>query len=200
MQDHLSIQLLNRYREGDPQAASELFDRYVQRLMGLARSRLSAKLARRIDPEDVIQSAYRSFFGGAAAGNFDIRQSGDLWRLLAAITLNKLRMQARRHTAEKRNLSCEDSISMPDDMQGLAPQALAHDPQPEEVVAVAELLENVMTGLSAQHRRMLELRLQNHNIQEIADDVGCSERTVRRLLDRVKTEFQQNLAAVAEPV
>ena len=200
MQDHLSIQLLNRYRSGDPEAASELFDRYVQRLMGLARSRLSAKLARRIDPEDVIQSAYRSFFGAAAAGNYDIRQSGDLWRLLAAITLNKLRMQARRHTADKRDLGCEDSISMPDDMRGLAPQALAHEPQPDEVVAVAELLEHVMTGLSAKHRRMLELRLQNHNIQEIADDVGCSERTVRRLLDRVKSEFHQHLASVAETV
>ncbi len=92
-----SIELLSRVRQGDEQAASDLFDRYVERLIKLARSRLSAKLQRRVDPEDVVQSAYRSFFSHAQDGRYQLHKSGDLWRLLAAITVNKVAVtQIRR--------------------------------------------------------------------------------------------------------
>ena len=53
-----SIQLLARWKAGDEAAATEIFDRYVQRLAGLARSRLSEKLRRRVDAEDVVQEAF----------------------------------------------------------------------------------------------------------------------------------------------
>src|SRR6188508_3437537 len=73
--DDKSMQLLNRVRDKDPQAAMELFDRYVQRLVALVRVRLSPKLKRRIDPEDVVQSAYRSFFMHAQTGQFSLQRS-----------------------------------------------------------------------------------------------------------------------------
>ncbi len=60
--DPLSAQLLIRWREGDQAAADALFRRYAERLIGLVRLRLSEKLARRVDPEDIVQSVYRSFF------------------------------------------------------------------------------------------------------------------------------------------
>lgn len=193
MPDDLSIALLNRYRDGDEHAAGELFERYVYRLMGLARNRLSNRLARRVDPEDVVQSVYRSFFRAAAEGNYELQRSGDLWRLLVAITLNKLRMQARRHNADKRSMKCEESIALSPGSFGITPERVAEDPQPEEVAAVSELLEQVMEGMTVQQRKMLELRLQNYKIEEIAVEVGCSERTVRRLLDQVKQRFQSDL-------
>ncbi len=193
MPDDLSIALLNRYRDGDEHAASELFERYVHRLMGLARQRLSNRLARRIDPDDVIQSVYRSFFRAAAEGSYELQRSGDLWRLLVAITLNKLRMQARRHNADKRSMKSEESIAMSPGSFGIAPERIAENPQPEEVAAVSELLKHVMEGMTIQQREMLELRLQNYKIEEIAAEVGCSERTVRRLLDQVKQRFQTDL-------
>ena len=64
MPDQNSIQLLNRVRSDDSGAAEELFERYLQRLLALVRTRLPGKLARRVDPDDVVQSAYRSFFTG----------------------------------------------------------------------------------------------------------------------------------------
>src|SRR5437879_3375640 len=97
-----SAELMARWRQGDQEAAEELFRRYAERLLALARSRLSARLARHVDPEDVVQSAFRSFFTGARADRFALRRSGDLWRLLVAITLHKLQHQVERHTAGKR--------------------------------------------------------------------------------------------------
>src|ERR1700679_4129725 len=62
MADEWSGDLLARWRAGDQQAATEMFHRYANRLILLARSRLSPRLSHRVDPEDVVQSAYRSFF------------------------------------------------------------------------------------------------------------------------------------------
>src|SRR5688572_26050654 len=102
-----SAELLNRVQRGDGQAAELIFERYASRLAALARSRLSKRLSRRIDPEDVTLSAWRSFFIGAAEGRFTISRGGDLWRLLVAMTLHKVHHQARRHSAKRRSLNLE---------------------------------------------------------------------------------------------
>src|SRR5271165_5672841 len=105
--EEISKLLMARWQSGDSAAADELFRRYADRLAALVRSRLSSKLARRLDPEDVLQSAYRSFFAGARAGRYELKRGGDLWRLLVAITLHKLQDQADYHGAGKRNINIE---------------------------------------------------------------------------------------------
>ena len=56
-----SQELLRHFQKGDSRAAELIFDRYVRRLLALARSGIGPKLRRRIDADDVVQSAYRSF-------------------------------------------------------------------------------------------------------------------------------------------
>src|SRR5689334_7407570 len=68
-----SLVLLERFRRGHERAAAEIFDCYFQRLAGLARSRLSPRLASRTDPEDIVLSVYRSFFSGARRGRYALR-------------------------------------------------------------------------------------------------------------------------------
>src|SRR5262249_27654834 len=105
--DDVSVKLVARWQAGDQQAAAELFHRYAVRLIALASSRLSSRLATRVDPEDLVQSAYRSFFSGAREGQYELQQSGDLWRLLLVITLRKLHDQVRRHTRAKRDVDAQ---------------------------------------------------------------------------------------------
>src|SRR5262245_3026211 len=107
MADTPSAELLARYRRDDQAAAEELFRRYAGRLTALARSRLSHALAPRVDAEDVVQSAYRSFFVLARDGDVLLRESGDLWRLLVRITLRKVYRSARRHRAGCRSVERE---------------------------------------------------------------------------------------------
>jgi RNA polymerase sigma-70 factor (ECF subfamily) len=191
MTDELSAELLARWQAGDQAAADALFTRYAERLLGLVRQRLSAKLARRIDPEDVLQSAYRSFFVGAREGRFALRRGGDLWRLLAAITLHKLRRQVECHTAAKRALEREGS-----DKEGAAglkldPQWLTEEPSAETAAALADEVEHLMRHLVPLERRMLELRLQGWTFKEIAAETRRSERTVRRFLERLREHLER---------
>jgi RNA polymerase sigma factor (sigma-70 family) len=192
--DNTSADLLARYSDGDESAATEMFRRYVERLTLLARSRLSPKLAARIDPEDVVMSAYRSFFVGARRGQFSLRRSGDLWRLLVSITLHKLYRGAKRHTAEMRSVDLERHIPQGLDVTGTA---LSREPTPDEAVALADELEAVMSQLDSFAQRVLELRLQGERLAEIAADTGRSERSVRRSMETIRRQLAQRLGAEA---
>jgi RNA polymerase sigma-70 factor (ECF subfamily) len=187
-----SVELVEKYRRGDQNAAAMLFARYVGRLTSLAQSRLSSKLARRIDAEDVVQSAYRSFFIRARDGQYHLHNSGDLWRLLAVITMNKLRRKVEHHSAGKRQIDQEQN-DHGDEGQPLYHEALTREPSPSDTVAVLEEVELLTRGLTDVQRRMVELRLQGYLIEEIAEEVARSERTVRRVLDKVKDCLEQRL-------
>jgi RNA polymerase sigma factor (sigma-70 family) len=174
-----SVILLERFRDGDELAAEALFSRYFERLTRLARRRLSARLASRTDPEDIVMSVYRSFFKGARAGRFSLGRGGDLWSLLASITNHKLLRQVRHHSADCRSVEVE--LSLEHAMAGRSP-VQRREPSAEEAVALADELEWVFSNMDVFGRRVLELRLQGSQLSEIAQEVGRSERTVRRAL------------------
>lgn len=185
------LSLVARWRGGDQQAAEKLFGLYAGRLIALAQGRLSNRLAGRVDAEDVVQSAYRSFFSGARADRFSLQHGGGLWRLLVAITLHKLSDQVDRHTAERRTVDAERHFAGEDSLVALGARLAVRNPSPVDAIALADELEQVMRSLEPQPRRILELRLQGHDLAEIATQVACSERTVIRVLKRIKEQLAQ---------
>jgi RNA polymerase sigma factor (sigma-70 family) len=187
--DDETMHLLAQWRGGDARAADALFRRYANRLIALARSRLSSKLARRVDPEDVVQSAYRSFFAGAREGEYDIQRGGDLWRLLVTITLNKVRNQVKHHTADKRNVKAEQPFGSEDSLLGIQASLFTEDPSPMTALTLVDELEGVMRTLEPLERRILELRLQGHTQYEISSLTGRSVASVCRLLAWVKEQL-----------
>jgi DNA-directed RNA polymerase specialized sigma24 family protein len=193
--DEPSVELVARWRRGDQEAAAALFGRYVDRLVALTRARMSEKLARRLDPEDVVQSAYRSFFVAARDGRSVPGPGGHMWPLLVAITLRKLYDQFDRHTADKRALNREQNLPADNSTFGLSPELLARDPSPVEAMALAEELADIMSGLEPLHRRILELWLQGKDREEIAAATQRSLRTVRRVLETVQYLLEQRCRA-----
>jgi len=180
-----SAQLVERYRQGDPQAAEALFARYVERLTEMVRWQMAPALRRRLDPEDAVHSAYRSFFVRARNGEFVLERSGDLWRLLVTITLNKLRRQIVHHRAQKRSVHKDRSLD-----DGALHAEIASGPSPLEALAAADELESFMKRLSPLERQVLELRLRESRWDEIAAATGRSERTVRRALEQIRRLWQ----------
>jgi len=176
-----SADLLERFRQGDPGAADALFARYVERLTQMARWHLSDLMQRRIDPEDAVQSAYRSFFIRARQGQFSLERSGDLWRLLVGITLNKLHRQIAHHRARKRSVALDRPLA-----QTAFRSIASADPSPLEAMMAADELQSLMAVLTPLQRQVLELRLQDCRWDQIATATGCSERTVRRALEQIR--------------
>ena len=76
-------------------------------LIGLARVHLGGRLRRKVDPEDVVQSAYKSFL--IRYGKADLSTEGwdGLWGLLTLITIRKCADRAHYHQADCRDLHRE---------------------------------------------------------------------------------------------
>lgn len=191
--DTTSADLLARWRAGDQTAAEEIFRRYFERLLALAQSRLSGRLARRIDPEDVVQAAYCCFFLAARQGRFAFSDRGDLWRLLVSITLHKLRQSTEYHAAGKRSVSREFDLRSTGQSRADPDVVLARDPTPAEAAALADTVERALRGLGPFERRMVEFWLQGYALEEIAEATDSCERTVRRVLGRVKERLGRGL-------
>lgn len=187
------VHLIERWRQGDQAAAQALFELYVARLVAVVGDRLSSRFVRHVDPDDVVQSAFRSFFVGARDGRFDFERDGDLWRLLVAVALNKLRMSVRRYSTQKRSADREENVPSIDALCTEHVEVFAREPTPVEAVALADEVETLMSRLTDKERQILEMRLQGFNLEEIAVDTGRSERTVRRVIDKVRELLEQAL-------
>ena len=175
---------------GDERVANDFWQQYGARLQGLAVEYLTTRLQRRVSPEDVVQSVCRTFLMRARTGQFELADRDSLWRLLCAITLTKIRQQARFHGRQKRSVQRERSLG-DTGLQGW--DAPASQPTPAEAAEFADQLQQLLTGMDDEERRVVLLRLEDRTCEEVAEQLGCSERTVRRILKRVQHRWQQLL-------
>lgn len=181
--------LVDLWRAGDEAAARRLFDSYVDRLVALARRRISQRLASRLDPEDIVQSVFRTFFGRLKKGQFCIEDQDDLCKLLVRITVHKSLQQVAFHKAAKRDPNQETCQG--DQSQERLQELLARDPSPEEAVAFVDHLEQFLNRLRPQERQILEMRLQGYSNDEIAQKLDIYDRKIRRVIERIRGLAEQ---------
>lgn len=174
--------LLSAWQAGDERAAAILFERYVIRLTALVRSRLAKSLARRFDAEDIVMSAWRSFFVRVRAGSLTADNEISLWHLLATMTLRKLSRQVRVHTADQRSIERETT----DDSTSALNPAIAEEPAVEHVVMMTDEILRVMESLGDHDAQIAGLLLQGRSIGQVVTALNCSDRTVRRTLEHIR--------------
>lgn len=185
--------MIEGLRTGDSQVLLEFWKRYEGPLERIAERNLAAGMRRRFGADDVVQSVCRTFFRRMQGGEFQFGDAESLWRLLCAITLTKLREKARYHQRAKRGLQNELPPVESDRADVFAPESPG--PRPDEAAEFTDLMETVLAALDEEERQVLELKLQDCTHEEVAERLGCSERTVRRVLKRVQTRLEQTLAA-----
>lgn len=183
--------VLRGLRDGDRQVLHDFWKQYGEALHNVAEKNLARGLRRRVGPEDVVQSACRTFLRRAGIGEFRLADSEELWRLLCAITLNKVREQTRFHMRQKRGLAQE--VQAPQDSVGSAIPIAAPGPTPAQAAEFADQLEQLLSGLDEEERKIVDLKLQDYTQDEIAQHLHCSERTVRRILKRIQARLQRDL-------
>ena len=186
--------LIDGLRAGDDRIVREFCDQYGEALHRVAERRLPAGVRRRVGPEDVVQSACRTFLRRARGGEFQLADSEALWRLLCAITLTKAREQTRFHLRQKRGLDRETPLTPPPGGSG----ATGHDaadphPTPAQAAEFADFFGQALAGLDDEERQVVDLKLQELTNEEVAERLGSSERTVRRILKRVQSRLTRVL-------
>lgn len=174
--------------------ADAVFNRYAGRLMRVARDRLGGRLQSKVSPEDVVQSVFKSFFRRQHEFEFKNDDSDGLWGLLVVITIRKCSKWADVFGADKRSTEREGSLDSSSASGQLWHEAVDRDPGPEEAAMLSELIERLMQRLDSRQQQMLALRMQGLELEEIADQVQSSRRTVARVIAEVKSVLRELLA------
>lgn len=177
--------VMARLQAGDQRAAREVFDRFVQRLIALAGTRLGSKFRRKLDPEDVVQSVFQSFFARHVNDRYELTNWDGLWGLLAAITIHKCGHKIEHFQAACRDVATEDSASIVTDDSRFDWEAVARDPTPAQLAILDETIVSLLRDLDERDGQIVLLVLQGWSTEEIAREVRCSERTARRIVNRV---------------
>jgi RNA polymerase sigma-70 factor (ECF subfamily) len=187
-EDALFLDLIERVRAGDDRAAEELLRRYEPAIRRTVRARLrDASLRRLLDTVDICQAVAQSFFVRVALGRFELNRPEDLLKLLTAMARNKLNKEVHRQRAARRDHRRTHGAPVEDQ------QPVAAGPTPSQQVAARELLQQAQLRLSAEERRLLELRQEGRSWDEIAALVGGNAEALRkrlaRAVDRVAGEL-----------
>jgi len=186
-------ELIRRWRNGDDEAAAVIFERYRIRLISLVRSKLSKKLARRVDAEDIVLSAYRSFFVLAQSSTRPSSDSVDLWPLLTTITLRKLAHHARFHSAEKRTVDHEQW-----DDSSLFEFVASREPSVEDAAMMCDEIENLLGRIDETAREVAVLTLQGFDVVTISKKLNLNERTVRRAIERIVAMIPRDVVETSQ--
>ena len=166
--------LVRRFRLGSQDAAALLHGRYARRLRGLVRARISPAMARRLDDEDIVQSAFGYFFEAVGRDGYDVPVGEELWGLLMVITLYRLRTRSAFHLAAKRD------VRMTVDVESLDHAARETD---AGLSAMMDLtVREALGGLGESQRSVVQMRMDGYEVAEIAAKLGRSKRSVERIL------------------
>jgi RNA polymerase sigma-70 factor (ECF subfamily) len=179
--------LLRRLQHGQADASTELYLRYAERLLALTAAQTAPDLARRIDPEDIVQSVFRTFFRRAILGHYTIPDGEEIWKLLLVIALNKVRTVGAFHRAAKRDVRRTFG-------GGAFDRAVESQSGRDEAALslLRMVVEELLESEPESHRRMIELRIEGHEVNDVAAAVQRSKRSVERVLQ----EFRQRLDAL----
>ena len=181
--------LIDGLRVGDPVVEREFWDRHGAALQRLADGHIKGRLKARVEADDVVNSAYRTFLRRARGGEFQLPDSAALWRLLCAITLTKVREQVRFHRRQKRGVDQEVPLAPATDSRAEGMAVADPGPPPDEALLIADQMQHLLAALDAEERQIVELKLQDLTHEEVAAQLDCSERTVRRILKRVEARL-----------
>jgi DNA-directed RNA polymerase specialized sigma24 family protein len=198
---------LDQAQAGDSDAAQQLWQRYFDRLVRLARAKLQGAPRGMADEEDVALSAFDSFYRGVEQGRFPrLNDRDNLWKLLVVITARKagkLKRDAGRH---KRGGRGEHDASTPHDASPSPPPAMgkekeddleldelvSREPSPEFAVQVAEECQRLLDGLKDDVARAVALaKMEGYTNAEIAAKLDYAPRTIERKLAVIRGRWEK---------
>jgi RNA polymerase sigma factor (sigma-70 family) len=163
-------------------AAAQFYERYMEKLMSLVDRNLAARFSSRVDPEDVVQSIFRSWFAGAKDGRIKPSSKDEVWKLLSVVALNKVRNKVKFHDRQRRAVARTDSGS---ELLNSVPE-----PTQEDAAAFLDLVEVAGNRLDERSRRTLELILEGKTVEEIGRELGRSTKSVARYKSEIGKVLQ----------
>ena len=177
-------------KDGDSAAVAQLWARYFHQLVSLAERKIGSAALRVTDGEDVAASVFESLFAGAQKERFqELTDRDDLWCLLMALTRQKSTDHIRHAKARKRGgkmVRVDERLLL---------EIVSNEPTPQFLVEADEMFHKLMEVLpDSSLRSVAQGRMQGDTIEEIADRLECTRRTIQRKLELIRVLWSSELA------
>ena len=148
---------------------------------------MGSELGRRVDADDVVQSVFRTFFRRSRKGGYEVPEGEELWKLFLVISLNKIRSTAAYHRSAKRNVRNTSALGERDVAASASEEQEGYD-------TLKMVIDELLAELPVTQREIIALRIDGHEVNDIAERSKRAKRTVERVLQN----FRQRLAQIIE--
>ncbi len=140
--------MLDRVALGESSAASALLDHFRKRLRTMVSLRLDHRLARRLDPSDVVQDALAEAHRRLPA--YSAERPIPFYPWLRRIAWERLLQLQRQHIgAKRRTVLKEDGPPLSEDSEMLLAERLAQSGTPSEQAVRREVSQRVRAAIAA---------------------------------------------------
>ena len=191
---------IEQLKAGDRTAAQKLWERYFEKLLRLARARVRRVSRRMADEEDVVLSAFNSFFAGVEHGRFaKLDDRDNLLRLLLVITARKAHDLAQHERRQKRGGpgTADKPAQPPTGTTVSTDQALAsildRGPTPLFAAQVADECRRLLDCLDDEQQSVAVWKMEGYTNEEIAAKLGCAVATVERRLRSIRGAWEKDV-------
>ena len=194
MTTQLSTQrLIQEVQEGNHGALDELCTRYLPRVLAAVRLRLGDRLRQKLESADIVQQVMIDAF--QKVKSFDFATEGAFLKYLNRVAENRIRDEADRWTAKRRDVSREISLGERSPGSGM-PLIQVEDRaarSPSSIISLGEDLDKLMVAMdrladqSQEYRELIiAVALEEQTYQEIAEERGSTPDAVRMRVGRAK--------------
>jgi RNA polymerase sigma factor (sigma-70 family) len=187
---------LGHAKLGESFAQFQLWQRYVERLVRLAKASMSAAQNTVAEPEDIALEAFNDLLVGLEQNRFrQLNDRNDLWRVLIMLIKRRSIDELRKANSKKRNgRQATDPQHPPLDRQvtylGCQDRISCEEPTPDEAMLLKEELSLRINELEDATLQSIALaKMAGHDNREIADRMNVSLRSVERKLSIIRRRW-----------
>jgi RNA polymerase sigma factor (sigma-70 family) len=179
--------LLARGRTGDREALAQLARQYESKVRLVARVLLGTALRPYLDSVDLVQSVHRSLLLGLRESKFAVSSPE---QLVALATMMVRRKVARKWRHVRRQQRLESGSAGLGEPSALLTSLTSAEADPARAAQSNDSIRSLWDNLDAPERRLMELRLNGYNTDEIVADMGINAGAYRARMTRLRQRLR----------
>jgi len=180
-----SKNLFSRAQMGDQDAWAELFQECYPNVRRVVRRWINGSMRRYVDSTDIANDVFGELVEKAARFHFETIE--EVRAFLYEAAYQRVVDEERRRRTKKRDTTRERPMPVGDDPWELS----SGEPTPSEIAVGKEEGERISEAAGGEtERQVVGLRMSGHNNQEISEVTGWPVRKLQRLVERLRTTFQ----------
>lgn len=192
--------LIERIREGDESAQSELVNQIQSYVVIMADQNLDNQIRACVGPSDIVQQTMMKMVDGI--DQFKGQTTPEFFGWVNMIIKNEALKSRRDQTRQKRDVRRRQSLDvMQNDSQlGFEPEQTQLTPQSDALAKERiETFHLALSRLSDEHATIIRMRnLDNLSFTEISEQLGRTKDSVSKLWYRAILKFKKELGALDE--